>query len=155
MSTPENENVSSPEKILFRLKEDPNQEYPPVDIEGLWATPTRDGFRIDNVPFFVRGISNGDEVTANLKGDELFFDRVIAYSGHSTVRVLFYASDSRDELRKQLKVLGCSSELSHIADLISVDIPPGVDYNKVVTVLAKGEKDGLWEYEEGAIAHTD
>ncbi len=51
-------------KILFRLQRD-EVGYPPTDWESLWATPLGSNqFEIDNVPFYIRGISSGDVILA-------------------------------------------------------------------------------------------
>lgn len=139
-------------KIVFPLPKD-DDGYPPDDVESLWASPRLDGtFTIDNVPFFVRGVSSGDVVTAYSRCDRLIFGNLVSEGGHSTIRVLVSDESSAQQVREDLRNLGCSSELSHIPGLIAVDVPPSVRYAVIRTFLERGEAAGRWEYEEGCIA---
>lgn len=59
------------------------------------------------------------------------------------------------ELRGRMQALGCSSELSHIQGLFSIDIPPEVALAEVKLILDPGEEQHIWEYEEATLAHSD
>ena len=73
------------QKILFRLKKDAD-DYPPDDWESLWASETGlNLYSIDNIPFFVRGVSLNDTVSAEERDGELHFKRVENFSDHSVV----------------------------------------------------------------------
>jgi hypothetical protein len=119
-------------------------------------------YRIDNIPFFVFGVSYDDVVVA--QPDEAQLLRYVGLAkenGHSTVRVILYDSSTDNEplaertrqLRAQMKSLGCSSEQSHIPGLVSVDVPPNVNFEVVRTRLQRGADDELWDYEEATVAH--
>ena len=147
-------------RILFALVQD-DQGYPPATSETLWALPIRGSrYRLDNIPFFVCGVSCFDIVDAS--ADEsgfLRFGGLVESAGHSTIRVIFY--DQKDqslsipervaELRNGLRSLGCSSEVSHIPGLISVDVPPEVPLRVVKSVLEDGVALGYWDYEEATV----
>jgi hypothetical protein len=49
-------------------------------------------------------------------------------SGHSTVRILFANPDDIEPTREYLRKNGCDSEISDLPRLVSVDIPPVVEY---------------------------
>jgi hypothetical protein len=127
----------------------------------LWARRVSDGlYQIDNVPFFVRGISNSDIIAAVVDSRrELRFKALVEPSEHSTIRVILFqdsadkraVSDRVRELRDQLSKLGCTTELSHLPGLVAVDVPPSVGLDPVIAMLAWGEEQQLWEYEEGSI----
>ena len=146
-------------KILFELKRDENG-YPPADVEGLWAAPLgNDLYRIENIPFFVKGISCDDIVKASTdSAGAIRFGSLVKPSAHSTLRVVVFRSspDSRPledrvvDLRNQLAEIGCSSELSHVSGLIAVDTEE-VRVDKVRSLLQAGEDGDLWQFEEGAI----
>jgi Domain of unknown function (DUF4265) len=149
-------------RINFKLIQN-SDGYPPVTNETLWAVPLGKGqFRVDNIPFFVCGVSCFDIVSAR-EGDDgmLRFKVLTKMGGHSTIRVNFYreSSDRRPieqrtkELRDRLRNIGCSSELSHLPGLISIDIPPQVQLRPVISMLDDGLKRGLWDYEEASLAH--
>ncbi|HYL78167.1 MAG TPA: DUF4265 domain-containing protein [Bryobacteraceae bacterium] len=146
-------------KVLFELKKDADG-YPPADTEGLWAEPLGDNlFKIDNVPFFVKGISCEDVVEAAPDSQgELRYRSLVRPSAHNSLRVIVFreSPDSRPleervaDLRRQLEQVGCSTELSHMPGLIAVDTD-AASMTRAIGMLQSGEKANLWEYEEGAV----
>ena len=156
MQTESNEMV----KIGFKLDRD-KDNYPPADWEWLWATRVTDAtFRIDNIPFFAKLISCGDTIAAQQTNRGLVFKELVQPSGHSTVRIIIHRNDHDDEqlrilvedIRQTLGGMGCSTELSHIPNLIAVDIPSEVNYHSVAAFLSQKEDDGLLGYEEACLA---
>ncbi len=138
-------------KVSFRLERD-KDGYPPADWEDLWAEQLSDTTcRLDNVPFFARGVACGDLVRVERSGNRLNFCEVIGTQGHSTLRVIVFDVKLVPNLRDQVARMGCATELSHIDGLLSIDVPPHVDLQPVVEMLARGEADGTWEYEEAAL----
>jgi len=139
-------------KILFPLEQ--TDGYPPHDVESVWAVPLGGGkYRLDNIPFFVRGVSSEDVVSATERGGALFYAGLSSEGGHSTVRVLIADPDATERVREELRARGCSSEGTGIPGLIAVDVPPAVSYRELRQFLDEGERRGRWEYEEGCIAH--
>ena len=104
-------------KIYFDLAPDENG-YPPAKSEFLWSIPTQRGtYLIDNIPFFVRDISLGDEISAKKEGGQLHFAKLLKKSRNSTLRVLLKKPGRTGALRKQLAAFGCGSELDeHLRD---------------------------------------
>jgi hypothetical protein len=138
-------------KVSFRLERD-EDGYPPADWEHLWARWTADGlYELDNTPFFARGVSYGDVVAADFANGLYEFREVVRPSGHSTLRVIVLEGGRMQELRASLHDLGCSTELSHLSNLVAVDVPPSVPYGDLTTFLQSGENAGYWEYEEAAV----
>ena len=86
-------------------------------------------------------------------GKDLYFKEIVHASGHSTMRIIVYDQKQTQSLRQSLRGYGCSSELSHLPMLISVDIPPEIELSKILVFLAQGEKQEFWEYEEASIRH--
>ena len=147
-------------KVGFKLDRD-TDDYPPVDWEWLWASRVSDStFKIDNIPFFAKLISCGDIVSAQETDSGLIFKKLIEPSGHSTVRVIVFREGRNDEqlgalvgnVRQSLRGMGCPTELSHIPNLIAVDIPSEVDYHSVSAFLSQKQGEGLLEYEEACLA---
>jgi hypothetical protein len=147
-------------KVGFKLKRD-KENYPPADWEWLWASQISNStFKLDNIPFFAKLISCGDIIAATQTNNGFIFRELIQPSGHSTVRVVVFRENQSDEqlavavesIRQSLRDLGCSTELSHIPNLIAVDIPPEVDYQLVSAFLSQKEHEGLLEYEEACLA---
>lgn len=146
-------------KVGFKLVRD--DDYPPADWEWMWASRVNDStFKIDNIPFFAKSISCGDIVAAEQTNTGLIFRELVQPSGHSTVRVIVHRGDRNDDrlravvddVRQTLRAMGCSAELSHIPNLIAVDVPPEVPYQSVSAFLAQKERDGLLGYEEACLA---
>lgn len=146
-------------KILFELKKD-EDGYPPADVEQLWAEPLGNNlFKIDSVPFYVKGISCEDVVEASPDSEgELRFRSLVKPSGHNTLRVIVFRespdprplADRVADLRNQLAKIGCSTELSHVPGLVAVDADTA-SIDKALPVLQSGENANLWEYEEAAL----
>lgn len=141
-------------RIFFRLEKE-DSGYPPDDVETLWAKPISNNlFQVDNIPFFIKGISDGDVVSVMPEAGEKWFKSLEEASGHSTLRIMFYDESQVPEVRQVLSSLGCDSEISHIPSLIAVDVPPSVKLEEVLTFLEQGEKAEQWEYQEAAIRHN-
>lgn len=139
-------------KMFFELEQD-DEGYPPVNVESLWVSERLDGlYEIDNIPFFVRDIALSDIVFGCLdENNVLWFQGVAQPSRHRTLRVLTKSEHDVSGVRDALKRLGCSSEGSHIAKLISVDVPPNVIYDDLRAFLDEGEANGQFEYEESCL----
>lgn len=138
-------------RIIFSLEKD-EDGYPPNDYETLWARIKQKGlYEIDNIPFFVRGVSPGDLVTARDKDGLLYFDGISKESLNSVLRVIAYDESIIPKLREELLEMGCESELSHVPNLIAVQVPANINLNDVLQFLDVGESNGEWEYETGAL----
>ncbi|MEO6454237.1 MAG: DUF4265 domain-containing protein [Ginsengibacter sp.] len=137
-------------KILFEHYNTPDNEY---GIESAWAAPVGENFQLDNILFYAPEYSLEDIVSVENRNGELFVTGLVQESGHSTVRIIVSEKESVAPLREQLKKLGCDSEISDVPILISVDIPPEVDYSIIKDLLVQGENLSKWSYEESCIAH--
>jgi hypothetical protein len=138
-------------KVAFRLTRD-KDNYPPADWEHLWAIPRgADHFELDNIPFFAKEVAAGDLITAQPNHDLLVYDRVIQTGGHSTVRVIMYIPTKTAAVRDELLRLGCETEGSHLPNLFAIDVPPGIEYAKVIQLLKNRASQEILDYEEAAI----
>jgi hypothetical protein len=134
-------------KIIFLL--DRSEE---LNKESAWAIKVGDDFQLKNILFYAKNYSYDDIVSVKKDGDDYIVNSLVKEMGHSTVRVLVKNVSLIVELRKHLKNLGCDSEISNYEKLISIDIPPNINYKDVKLFLENGEYHGKWEYEEGCIA---
>lgn len=141
-----------PIKMLFKLEQD-EYGFPPVGWESMWATPLgNDNFEIDNIPFYVRGISCGDVVTANLSDTgEFLFGALIQPSENSTIRVYVSSESEAMFFISALVAFGCECERSNITKLFAVHIPSSCELKPILELLAQAETEGKLEYEEAAI----
>ena len=134
-------------KILFENEDEDGK----VDLESVWAMPVDDGYRIDNIPFYAKGVSLNDIIEASLdQGGMLRFDRLLLASGHSTVRLWFADEGDVQTVREMLRQMGCASELD-LPRLVAVDIPPSVSYEGIRGFLDDQERRGVFEYEEACL----
>lgn len=134
-------------KVLFNVERDDGAH----EVESLWAISDGEGYRLDNIPFYVRGFALGDIVSAARDSDgALQYTGLISASGHSTIRLWF--SDSKDVqgIRDELRGMKCSSELD-LSRLVAVDVPPDIPYEIIRDYLDKKERSGIFEYEEGCL----
>lgn len=135
-------------KVLFYIE----QEDGTFEVESVWAVAEGAGYRLDNIPFFARGVAWGDVVAAEMEPDgSLRHTGLIAASGHGTIRVLLNSPADVQRVRDELLSMGCSSERWRTS-LIAVDVPSNVPYGEVRSYLELGERTGLFEYEEGCLA---
>lgn len=137
-------------KIEFKLEQD-EDGYPPAKYETVWASENNGHYIIENVPFFARGVSYGDVVSAKMVDGFLSFQEVIRRSGHSTVRIGVYNLEEIDSICKELNALGCDIEKSHLPSLFSVDIPPDANIPAIREYLEKGAEDEQFGYEEASV----
>src|SRR3954451_9133024 len=81
--------MSTPVRVRFALERD-QDGWPPAESEGLWAEPVEGGlYRIDNTPWFARGVAADDLVEAqpDVEG-MLWFIQVRKPGGRTVVRVI-------------------------------------------------------------------
>lgn len=78
-------------KVIFELSQD-DDGWPPAGSEGLWAVPvTPDVVRLDNTPYFVRGVATSDLIRVRRKEDgQLQADERLQWSGHCTIRIIVF-----------------------------------------------------------------
>ena len=129
-----------------------------VEAEILWARRLDEHlFRIDNIPFYLYGISNCDEVWALGREGILQFEHVVRRGGHSTYRVLVVDSEGFESTRwkerwPQLASLGCICEVAK-RRWIAIDIPASSNADSVYSLLLQGKLDGIWSIDEGHCGH--
>ena len=120
----------------------------------MWAIEREGGHEIDSIPFRVMSVALGDLVETRQDEDGLlWFTRVIRPSGHSTIQILFRRQEDAAPFRAVLSGLGCASEGSDLPELIAVDVPPSVSYEKLKAVLDAGEGEGRFEYQEACLGY--
>ncbi len=142
-------------KISFRLSPDADG-YPPFDTENIWATETidQDHYVLDNIPFFATQATIGDVVNASRDGaGRLIFHELITRSPRSLLRVVVHDAHDIDEVRAELKRLGCSTEAFAGRPILAVDVPCEVDLPPVQAYLADLEQRDLADYEEPILRH--
>ncbi|NJN64861.1 MAG: DUF4265 domain-containing protein [Acidobacteria bacterium] len=131
-------------KIHFEIEQD-EDGYPEMGVESLWAhSATGEGvYAIDNIPFYVLGISMGDEVSVQSDDSgNLWFYELVRESGHSTVRILCADTETCTRIQAEIERRGCSWEGSN-RRFISMDIPPDVSYPPIKSWLEDEEQKDI------------
>jgi hypothetical protein len=138
-------------KVLFNLETfmlDEQTKWPPGDVETMWAEQLDSrSARLLNYPFYAKDVSFLDVIRTKAEiprelpegGVAEFpeFESVTQRSGHGTVRAILRSDDHRQTAERTLldvEHLGCTLETTS-GELVSIDIPPEVDQNKVMAVL--------------------
>ena len=143
-------------KVVFDLPRD-EDGWPPAATESLWAIPvTPDTARLDNTPFFVRGVAAGDLIRVRRGPDgQLQAGEQLTWSGHCTIRILVFRDGPLGGTWQQaldmFTPLGVTGEGIARFRIIALDVPPDADLAAVKRLLRHGQQDGWWEYEEGCI----
>jgi Domain of unknown function (DUF4265) len=143
-------------KVAFRLEPDADG-WPPVTREGLWALPIgEDLARLDNPPFFARGVAVGDIVrtVTDSAGERWAGDRVES-SGHCTIRVVTYPDGplggDRHTVLDRFAPLGVTGEGAQQFAMVALDVAPDVEVAPVRSLLERGVREGWWDVEEGCV----
>jgi hypothetical protein len=148
---------SKSEQGLVKVILDLSKDNGPVATESLWAEPAGDClFRLRNVPFFAYGFSERDMVKVEESDGKFVVTGVEERGGHSTYRIFLPTETTEEKFARDcapLEKLGCTYERA-IRRLVAVDVPPRSDVYAVYAALEHGEKDGLWEFEEGHCGHV-
>jgi hypothetical protein len=140
-------------KVHFDLVQD-EYGYPPSASESLWALQASDStFELDNIPFFARGVSCHDLVSAEvIQNGHYQFVELLQEGGHSTLRVLPISRDQQPDvtqMREKLRNMGCTVELFGSMTLLAVDVPPELPISRVRELL---NSERGWDYEESSLA---
>ncbi|WP_270726380.1 DUF4265 domain-containing protein [Shimia sp. Alg240-R146] len=128
--------------------------------ESVWAISLGDGlFRVENSPFFARGISYGDIVHAEQKEGANVFVRIVISSGRSTYRIIIgeNATDAQIErFWRPLEAEGCTYESGEFGyTMYSVDVPKDTNVQRVFSLLNEGLLHKVWDFEEGHYGHAE
>ena len=123
-----------------------------VGGESMWARPLGDDrYRIENVPFYAYGLNYHDVVEARESSPELkpSVIRVLEWSGHRTLRVIFEEDVPEDDHGGYLDELAplhvsferCSERY------YALDLEPEARVDQVRRQLDLWERDGVLAYE--------
>jgi hypothetical protein len=130
-----------------------------MTAERLWATPVGISlYRLENSPLDAYGVSYQDVVVAREDADaSLRFVSLQDRGGHSTYRVVLKGAAAKSDFEtywKPIERLGCTYESSRDPEnVFAIDVPPSTDVYEVYPLLENGERDGVWEFEEGHCGH--
>ena len=140
-------------RIRFDLEAD-EDGHPPVGAEYVWCSSTPQGtYVVDNIPFYVRDVSLGDEITTDLANGEESFKAVVRKSANTTVRVFVKDLENIQRYREELNRLGCVTELSHIPGMFSVSMPPEAKVAEALAMLDSAYESKELGFEESSVRY--
>lgn len=145
------------DKITIELEPEAWHGY---SSESVWATLLDNGFyKVENSPFFARGLSYEDIVQARYQDGLNMFVRTVASSGRSTYRIILSEGASSAQFERfwePLEAEGCRYEHGDFGyTMYSVDVPKETNVQKVFSLLNKGVSQDVWDFEEGHCGHTN
>lgn len=132
--------------------------WPPVSSERMWAEIVGpDLYRLDNAPWFVPGIAEGDVVRAVAPDADSWPEYVetVEWSGNYTIRVIPFRSGplegSLQAVIDAFKPLGVSGEGAGAYPIVALTGTGDADLTAVKSLLREGAVDGRWDFEEACI----
>jgi hypothetical protein len=156
--------VSSPEtgeaserlyQVIFDLPED-IAAWAPGATEKMWVAKTAVKLEVEvrNTPFYFKGVSYLDRVRVRVDHErqELVFDEFVTESGHSTVRVILVDPVVGESLPGVLTGFGCTWEIESSELLWAIDVPPAVEYGRLMAELEKLFDAKKIEIQEAALS---
>jgi len=142
-----------PVAILFLVEPDENG-YPSVSLEEIWCTSAGgDKFIIDNIPFYARDVSMGDEISTEIRDGERWFKKVAKLSRNTTVRVFARKSEIAPMLVPTLQSFGGMIEKMEGSPLIAVSLPASADIEGVMDYLDRESNAGSIGFEESSVRY--
>lgn len=142
-------------KVHFRLEI--KDDWPPASVESLWAVDQGDGTaRLDNIPWFVRGIACGDIVATESDEEGVrWAGKVVRRSENCTIRLIVLRDSGSGAARQSVinafKELDVDGEGIERYGMVALDVPPTADLAKVQRLLKHGVAKEWWDMEEGCI----
>jgi len=146
-------------EIWFRIEKDEHGYPTTKNWEQLLAWPLRESercFRLESIPFFVKGISRGDIVEAKVsensevqQGEFFEFERIVERGGHNTYRILLNEKDA-GLTRQELLAKGLALEIED-DDFFAIDVPPELDQKEIDKFLISEAESGRWGLQDGFV----
>lgn len=124
-----------------------------LSTEGVWAAKEGELYRVKNVPFFAPNLAYNDLISVEDDDGELFFDRLIEPSGHTTIQIIFFNHECFKYVTEDLTKFKCDWEGSHLKEYISVDVPKFVNYLEVRRYLKCKSEENILDFKEACLAH--
>jgi hypothetical protein len=121
------------DKVLLAYKDDEGNYH----SEAVRAIKEGQYYRIKSIPVYTENIAFNDLVAAELKGNILFFDKLIEISGHSVVQMIIFDEKMVQAVGKALTKRGLSWVLGEQKDMIAIDIPKERSYAPIKKWLVK------------------
>lgn len=142
-----------PVSVFFALEQEQSQ-YPPVSCEQIWCLPIQeDIYQIDNIPFYARDVSIGDEIRTELRDGGRWCICVTKPSTNTTLRVFARNPTFEPLLRPKLESFGGQTEKMQGSPLIAVSLPSSADIASALDFLDRENEAGNVGFEESCVRY--
>ncbi|TGE28644.1 DUF4265 domain-containing protein [Hymenobacter metallicola] len=128
--------------------EEIDQEY---RIETVDAEYVEDGYRLISIPFFAKHLALGDVISVETEDGIHYFEDIIAKSGHSVIRLVFWNRDIIESTIQLMQDYGSRAFRYQESELVAFDIAPSVQYKTIKAFLDDGARSRSWDYEEACL----
>jgi hypothetical protein len=134
-------------KVHFPMEVD-EDGWPPASVESLWAVDLGDGtVRLDNTPWFVRGVASGDIVRVEIDDDGLrWAGETVRASENCTIRLIVLkdggSAAARHTVLRTFHRLGTTGEGIEQFRMVALDVPPEADIPRIRRLLEHGAARG-------------
>ena len=144
---------AEPSSVFFHVEQDKNGN-PPITREEVWCIH-KDGDRyiVDNIPFYARDISMGDEINTEIRNGERWFQAVTAPSKNTTVRVYARNPMTASTLLPLIHSFGGLTEKMEDSPLIAINFPPSADIAAAMEYLDRESEAGNLAFEESSVRY--
>ncbi|MEV5657254.1 DUF4265 domain-containing protein [Streptomyces sp. NPDC052291] len=143
-------------KVHFRMEIDEGG-WPPASVESLWAVDLGDGtVRLDNTPWFVRGVASGDVIRVQPDDDGLLWaGETVEPSQNCTIRLIVLkdsgSAAARQSVLDTFHRLDTTGEGIEQFGMVALKVPPQADLLNIRELLEHGETKEWWHWEEGCV----
>jgi hypothetical protein len=145
--------MSDSVRILFQVEQDPSG-YPPVSREEIWCLPlSQDILVVDNIPFYARDISLGDEICVKIEDGSRWFASLVKPSSNTTLRVFVHRQAAAPLVISRLRSFGALTEKMERMDLIAVCLPATTDIAGILAYLDRETDIGSVAFEESSVRY--
>src|SRR5689334_7834646 len=134
--------MSDPVKVIFPVEQD-ESGYPPVNEESIWCLPQeRDVFQVDNIPFYAYDISLEDKIRADVQRGVLRFEKLLAPSKNTTIRVFAKDQSSEPLIVPSMQSFGGLTEAMEGSSLVAISFSPSADLAGALAFLDRESAAG-------------
>jgi Domain of unknown function (DUF4265) len=140
-------------KILFTVEQDENGP-PSVTCEQIWCVPMgQDRYVVDNIPFYARDISLGDEIQTEMRDSDRWFAKLLKPLGNTTVRAFARNQTFGPLLIPRLRAFGGQAEKMEGIHLVAISFPPSADLISALDFLDRETESGNVAFEESSVRY--
>jgi len=148
-----NSSSEEPTAVFFPVEQDDNG-HPSVSREQIWCLPGEKGrFIVNNIPFYARDISMGDEISTDIRNGEWWFSTLTKPSQNTTIRAFARKPEVAQKLVPRLQSFGGLTEKMEGSPLVAVSLPPAADIAGVLDYLDRESDAGNVAFEESCVRY--